>query len=48
MQDQLDEDDIESIRLPRNWSQTVRHAVLNVVGIVRVAMLAGGVRPSGT
>ena len=35
------EEDIESLPLPKGWSQTVRHAVLNVVGIVRIAMLAG-------
>jgi putative transposase len=37
----MSEEDIESLPLPKNWSQTVRHAVLNVVGIVRIAMLAG-------
>ncbi len=41
MQDKLDEDDIESIRLPRNWSQSVRNAALNVLGILRIAMLDG-------
>ena len=35
------EEDIESLPLPKGWSQTVRHAVLNVVGIVRIAMLVG-------
>ena len=35
------EEDIESIPLPKGWSKTARHAVLNVMGIVRVAMLAG-------
>jgi putative transposase len=35
------EDEIESLPLPKGWSKTVRHAVLNVVGLVRVAMLAG-------
>jgi hypothetical protein len=34
------EDDVERLRLPRNWRASVRSAVLNVVGIVRVAMLA--------
>ena len=41
MQDKLDEDDIESIRLPRNWSQSVRNATLNVLGVLRIAMLDG-------
>ena len=35
------EEDVETLRLPRNWHSYVRGAVLNVVGIVRVAMLAG-------
>ena len=35
------DDDIESMHLPKGWSKTVRHAVLNVIGVVRVAMLAG-------
>ena len=30
----------ESLRLPKNWSATVRNAVLNVIGIVRIAILA--------
>ena len=29
--------DLESLRLPRSWAQTVHHAVLNVVGLVPVA-----------
>ncbi len=41
MQDKLGEDDIESIRLPCNWSQSVRNATLNVLGILRIAMLDG-------
>jgi transposase InsO family protein len=35
------EEDIESLPLPKGWPKVARHAVLNVVGIVRVAMLAG-------
>ena len=35
------EKDVETLRLPRNWHWYVRTAVLNVVGIVRIAMLAG-------
>ena len=35
------EEDVETLRLPRNWQSYVRSAVLNVIGIVRVAMLAG-------
>ncbi len=41
MQDKPDEDDIESIWLPRNWSQSERNATLNVLGILRIAMLDG-------
>ena len=37
----LDDDDIESVPLPKDWTQTACHAVLNVIGILRVAMLAG-------
>ena len=33
--------DVESLPLPKDWSATVRNAVLNVIGIVRIAMLAG-------
>jgi len=32
---------IESLKLPKGWRSHVRNAVLNVVGIVRIAMLAG-------
>ena len=35
------EEEIESLPLPKGWSKTVRHAVLNVICIVRIAMLAG-------
>ena len=35
------EEDVESLRLPKDWQSYVRRAVLNVIGIVRVAMLAG-------
>ena len=35
------EQDVESLRLPKNWHSYVRTAVLNVIGIVRIAMLAG-------
>lgn len=41
MCDNQGEEDIEPIPLPKGWSKTARHAVLNVIGIVRVAMLAG-------
>ena len=33
--------DVETVRLPRNWHAYVRSAVLNVVGVVRIARLAG-------
>ena len=32
---------VESLRFPKGWRSSVRHAVLNVIGIVRIAMLAG-------
>ena len=35
------EEDVESLRLPEDWHSYVRSAVLNVIGIVRIAMLAG-------
>ena len=40
MCDALCEEDLESLPLPKNRTETVRHAVLNVIGIVRIAMLA--------
>lgn len=33
--------DADSLPLPRDWSATVRNAVLNIICIVRIAMLAG-------
>ena len=41
MCDELREGEIESLPLPKDWAESVRHAVLNVVGIVRLAMLSG-------
>ncbi|MGY8771397.1 MAG: hypothetical protein ACKVH8_23535, partial [Pirellulales bacterium] len=38
MQDSLTE---ETIPLPKNWSHSVRHSLLNVFGLVRMSMLAG-------
>jgi putative transposase len=35
------EEDLETLRLPKNWRSSLRHAVLNVIGIVRIAMLVG-------
>ena len=35
------EEDVESLRLPKNWRSSVRNAVLNAIGIVRIAMLVG-------
>jgi len=32
---------VESLRLPKGWRSSIRNAVLNVIGIVRIAMLAG-------
>jgi hypothetical protein len=39
--DEVGEQDVESLPLPKNWQASVRNAVLNVIGIVRVAVLAG-------
>jgi hypothetical protein len=33
--------DIETLRLPRNWSASVRNAILNVIGVVGIATIAG-------
>ena len=38
---EIREDDVETLRLPKNWQSSVRTAVLNVIGVVRIAMLAG-------
>jgi transposase len=35
------EHELDTLPLPKNWSHSVRHAVLNVIGLVRVAMLTG-------
>ena len=40
MGDELCEHDLEALPLPKGWGRNVRHAVLNVIGIVRIAMLA--------
>jgi transposase InsO family protein len=39
--EQVTDDDLSSLKLPKNWLQNVRHTVLNVIGLVRIAMLAG-------
>ena len=39
MPDEIHEEEAESLRLPRKWHACVRSAVLNVIGIVRIAML---------
>jgi hypothetical protein len=39
MPDEIHEEEAESLRLPRNWQTSVRSAVLQVIGIVRIAML---------
>ena len=41
MPDEIHEEEAQSLRLPRNWPTLVRSAVLNVIGIVRIAMLTG-------
>jgi hypothetical protein len=39
MPDENLEEEAESLRLPRNWHALVRSTVLQVIGIVRIAML---------
>ena len=46
MCDELCRQDLESLPLPKDWTANVRHAVLNVIGIVRIAMLAGCPSPA--
>jgi len=41
MPDEIHDEEAESLRLPRNWHTLVRGAALNVIGIVRIAMLTG-------
>ena len=41
MCDEVGQQDVESLPLPKNWHSYARNAVLNVIGIVRMAMLAG-------
>jgi len=41
MCDELCGRDLELLKLPKGWTEDVRHAVLNVIGIVRIAMLTG-------
>ena len=37
----IPEEESEALRLPKGWHSHVRNAVLNVIGMVRIAMLAG-------
>ncbi len=39
MPDEFHDEEAASLRLPRNWHALVRCAVLNVIGIMRIAML---------
>ena len=41
MCDAVRDRDVESLQLPKDWAKSVRNAVLNVIGIVRIAMLVG-------
>ncbi len=41
MSNEIRQETAESLPLPKDWPATVRDAVLNVIGIVRVAMLGG-------
>ena len=41
MYDDIHQRDIDTLPLPKDWSATVRNTVLNVMGLVRIAMLAG-------
>jgi hypothetical protein len=38
---ELPEQNIETLRLPKNWNACIRNAVLNVIGIMHMAILAG-------
>jgi hypothetical protein len=40
MRDEVCQQEVE-LPLPKNWPSYVRHAVLNVIGLVRIAMLVG-------
>ena len=40
MRDEVCQQDVE-LPLPKNWPACVRHAVLNVIGLVRIALLVG-------
>jgi hypothetical protein len=41
MSDEVCLNDVEPLCLPKGWQAFVRNAVLNVIGIVRIAMLVG-------
>ena len=41
MCDEFCEDSIETLPLPEGWAASVRSAILNMIGLVRVAMMAG-------
>jgi len=41
MSDALPHQNLDTLPLPKDWAAGVRNAVLNVIGIVRIAMLAG-------
>jgi len=41
MRNEVSEQDIESLPLPKHWAASVRNSMLNVIGLVRIAMLAG-------
>jgi hypothetical protein len=41
MSDEICGQTVESLRLPKGWRSSVRNAVLNLLGIVRIAMLTG-------
>ncbi len=41
MCDEVCQQDVESLPFPKDWRSCARNAVLNVIGIVRIAMLAG-------
>ena len=41
MCEELCEHDLESLPLPKDWTDNIQHAVLNVICLVRIAMLTG-------
>ena len=41
MCDEIGGQAVEALRLPKDWSSSARNAVLDVLGMIRIAMLTG-------